>query len=167
MGMTAGGDSFESAFPELVLPAFRVALRILGDVAEAEDVAAEALARALRSWDRVGGLPYRRAWVVRVASNLAVDRARRRRPAVVPPSQVPDVAEAVTLRLALSAALQALPRRQCQVVAMRYLAGLTEAEVARSLGISLNSVKKHNGRGVSTLRARLGADWQEAKLALE
>ena len=40
-----GGESFEDAVPELVLPAFRVALRILGDVAEAEDVAAEALAR--------------------------------------------------------------------------------------------------------------------------
>lgn len=167
MGMTADGDSFESAFPELVLPAFRVALRILGDVAEAEDVAAEALARALRSWDRVGGLPYRRAWVVRVASNLAVDCARRRRPAVAPPSPSPDVAEAVTAPAGAECRPAGLPRRQCQVVAMRYLAGLTEAEVARSLGISLNSVKKHTGRGVSTLRARLGADWQEAKLALE
>ena len=56
-----GGESFEEAFPELVLPAFRVALRILGDVTEAEDVAAEALARALRSWDRVRDLPYRTA----------------------------------------------------------------------------------------------------------
>lgn len=40
-----GGESFEDAFPELVLPASRVALRILGDVVEAEHVAAEALAR--------------------------------------------------------------------------------------------------------------------------
>ena len=162
-----GGERFEDAFPELVLPAFRVALRILGDVAEAEDVAAEALARTLRSWDRVRDLPYRKAWVVKVASNLAVDRVRRRPPRLDAPGHSPDIAEAVTLRLALGAALRALPRRQCQVVAMRYLAGLTEAEVARSLGISPNSVKKHTGRGVTTLRTRLGADWQEAKLALD
>jgi RNA polymerase sigma factor (sigma-70 family) len=162
-----GGERFEDVFPELVLPAFRVALRILGDVAEAEDVAAEALARTLRSWDRVRDLPYRTAWVVRVASNLAVDRVRRRAPRLAPPEHVPDVAEAATLRLALGAALQALPRRQCQVVAMRYLGGLSEAEVARSLGISPNSVKKHTGRGMTTLRSRLGADWQEAKLALD
>ena len=77
-----GGDTFEAAFAELMLAAFRVAVRILGNVAEAEDVAAEALARALRSWDRVGALPYRKAWVVRVASNLAIDRIRRRRPAL-------------------------------------------------------------------------------------
>ncbi len=80
---------------------------------------------------------------------------------------MPDFAEAATLRLALGAALRALPRRQCLVVAMRYLAGLSEAEVARSLGISPNSVKKHTGRGMTALRSRLGADWQEAKLALD
>ena len=162
-----GGDTFEAAFPELMLAAFRVAVRILGNVAEAEDVAAEALARALRSWDRVGALPYRKAWVVRVASNLAIDRIRRRRPALAAPDTVPDFAEAVSLRLALGAALQALPRRQCQVVALRYLGGLSENEVARSMGISLNSVKKHTSRAVGTLRLRLGADWQEANLALE
>lgn len=69
--MSPGGDAtFEEAFAELVLPAFRVALRILGNVADAEDVAAEAMARALRSWGRVNEMPHRTAWVVRVASNL-------------------------------------------------------------------------------------------------
>lgn len=162
-----GGDTFETAFPELVLPAFRVALRILGNVSDAEDVAAEALARALRSWDRVRDMPYRTAWVIRVASNLAVDCARRRPPHIAPPDHVPDLADALTLRLALGAALQALPRRQSQVVVMRYLAGLTEVEVARSLGISPNSVKKHAQRAMTALRNRLGTDWQEVDLALE
>lgn len=163
---SSGGDTFEEAFPELVLPAFRVALRILGNVAGAEDVAAEALARAMRSWDRVGAMPHRKAWVVRVASNLAIDRTRRRPPLLAPPDHVPDLAEAVTLRLALGAALRQLPRRQGQVVALGYLGGLTELG-ARSMGISPNSVKKHTARAVSTLRTRLGADWQEVDLALE
>ncbi len=164
---SGGGDTFEEAFPELILPAFRVALRILGNVADAEDVAAEALAKALRSWDRVSAMPYRRAWVVRVATNLAIDRARRRPLVPAQHDNAPDPAEAVTLRLALGAALRQLPRRQGQVVALRYLGGLTEAEVARSMGISANSVKKHTARAVSTLRTRLGADWQEVDLALE
>lgn len=162
-----GGDTFEDAFPELVLPAFRVALRILGNVTDAEDVAAEAMARALRSWDRVYLMPYRKAWVVRVASNLAIDRSRRRPPVLATLDHVPDPAEAVTMRLALGAALRQLPRRQGQVVALRYLGGLTEAEVARSMGISLNSVKKHTTRAVNTLRTRLGTDWQEVDLALD
>ncbi len=64
-------------------------------------------------------------------------------------------------------AMQAIPRRQRQVVALRYLAGLSEGEVAGSLGISRNSVKKHTGRAVAALRLRLGPEWQEASLALE
>lgn len=162
-----GPEPFEAAFPELVLPAFRVALRILGNVPDAEDVAAEALVRALRSWEKVGAMPYRTAWVVRVASNLAVDRVRRRPLASPAPAAAPDVADEVALRLALSAALKALPRRQCQVMALRYLGGLSEAEVAQSMGISQNSVKKHATRAVTTLRRRLGADWQEVNLAVE
>jgi RNA polymerase sigma-70 factor (ECF subfamily) len=162
-----GGESFEAAFAELLLPAFRVALRILGNLPDAEDVAAETMARALRRWDRVRDMPYRRAWVVRVASNLAVDRARRQPPAFIAPEPVADPAEAVTLRLALSAAMRALPRRQREVVALRYLADLPEADVARSMGISRNSVKKHTARAVSALGTRLGTEWQEASLAVE
>lgn len=162
-----GGDSYEAAFADLALPAFRVALRILGNHHDAEEVAAEAMARALRSWDRVQDLPHRRAWVVRVASNAAVDRARRHPPALQRTDHVPDLAEAVSLRLALGAALRGLPRRQREVVSLRYLADISETDVARSLGISLNSVKKHTARGMTALRSRLGAEWQEENLALE
>jgi RNA polymerase sigma factor (sigma-70 family) len=80
---------------------------------------------------------------------------------------VPDLAEAVSLRLALGAALRGLPRRQREVVSLRYLADISEADVAQSLGISLNSVKKHTARGMTALRSRLGAEWQEDTLALE
>lgn len=166
--MTAdGGASYEAAFAELALPAFRVALRILGNHHDAEEVAAEAMARTLRSWDRVGHLPHRRAWVLRVASNAAVDRARRHPPGVRTADHIPDLADAVSLRLALGAALRGLPRRQREVVSLRYLADISEADVAQSLGISLNSVKKHTARGMTALRSRLGAEWQEDTLALE
>jgi RNA polymerase sigma factor (sigma-70 family) len=168
MGMTESGEeTFEAAFADLLVPAFRVALRILGDSSDAEEVAAEAMARALRCWDRVGTMPHRTAWVVRVASNIAVDRTRRGAPPVAAPRHVPDLAEAATLRLALAAALRGLPRRQREVVALRYLADLPEADVAHSMGISLNSVKKHTSRAVATLRTRLGVEWQEASVVLE
>jgi RNA polymerase sigma factor (sigma-70 family) len=163
----ADDDTFEAAFAELLVPAFRAALRILGNVSDAEEVAAEAMARASRRWDRVSVMVYRRAWVVRVAANIAVDRARRRPLEVVVSDHVPDLAEAATLRLALVAALRGLPRRQREVVVLRYLADLPEAEVARSMGISLNSVKKHTARAVISLRIRLGGEWQEAHVALE
>ncbi len=159
---------FDEVFPELFLSAFHVARRILGDVTAAEDAAAEALARALRSWWRVSQLPYRDAWVMRVAANVALDRLRKQRrapPPVAPASH--DPTDAAVLRVALAGALQAISRRQRQVVALRYLADLTEAEVACSLGISVNSVKKHGRRGIEALRERLGPHWEETNLALE
>ena len=69
--------SFELAFADLYRLAYRVAFRILGDRAEAEDIAQEALARATLRWDKLHDRP--EGWVTRVASNLALDRYRRRR----------------------------------------------------------------------------------------
>jgi RNA polymerase sigma factor (sigma-70 family) len=127
----------------------------VGDDATAEDVAAEALARAYARWSRVAELPYRDAWVLRVAANLAIDETRRRRPlGTVAPSPDPD--DATTLRLALSAGLRSLPRRQRQAVALRYLAGLSDREVAGALGISIGSVKTHLHRDRAALRAAFG-----------
>jgi RNA polymerase sigma factor (sigma-70 family) len=52
-------------------------------------------------------------------------------------------------------ALRALPRRQREVVALRYLADRPEAEVADLLGCSAGAVKQHAHRGLAALRARL------------
>lgn len=152
--------SFEAAFDELFPRAVRLASRLLGDRAAAEDVAAEALARAYARWPKVSGLPYRDGWVLKVATNLAIDRLRRRPLAVTPPPA--EVFEdAVHLRLALNAALLTLAPRQRQAVALRYLGGLSDKEVALALGISLGSVKTHIHRGLTGLRARLGAGLEE------
>ena len=153
-------DGFEEAFDRLFPRAFRLARRMLGDVAMAEDVAAEALARAYAQWPRVSGLPYCDAWVLRVATNLAIDQVRRH-PAQVQCPASADTEELVTLRLALAAALVALPRRQRQVVTLRYLGELSEPEVAAALGISCGSVKTHVHRGLAALRARLGPSIEE------
>ena len=162
------GD-FDGAFRDLFRPAFGVAYRILGNVTDAEDAAAEALARALVRWRKVGSLPYREAWVMRVAANVAIDTVRRRR--TVPIQDALPMQDAVSddgtenaqLRIALVAALAALSRRQREVVSLRYVAGLTEGEVAASLGISVNSVKKHMLRGTTSMRERLGHEWEEVE----
>jgi RNA polymerase sigma factor (sigma-70 family) len=152
-----GAEGFDDAFPALFARAYRVAFRILGHSGEAEDVASEALARALKSWRRVGSLPHRDAWVLRVATNLAIDVTRRRRRWVDGLALVDGVGEAddADLRLALREVLRSLPRRQRDVLALRYLADLSEVEVAALLGISHGSVKRHVSRGLAKLR-RLG-----------
>ena len=159
--MDGAADDFEVAFDELLPRAFRLARRIVGDAAVAEDVAAEALARAYARWSRVSALPWRDGWVLRVATNLAIDETRRRAPALPGPGVALPEDDAVALRLALVACLQALPRRQREAVALHYLGGLTDAEVAEALGISAGSVKTHISRGLAALRARLGTEMEE------
>jgi len=151
--------TFDAAFDELFAVAERVARRVAGPAA-AEDVAAEVLARTFARWARVRNLPYRRAWVARVAFNEALDVARREgRSAAAPSAPAPrerDLADDTANRLALVEALARLPRRQREVIALRYLADLSEADTAQQLGITVGSVKQHARRALETLRGGIG-----------
>ncbi len=73
--------------------------------------------------------------------------------------------DTVATRLAVLAAVNGLPRRQREVVALRYLADLSEAEVAACLGVATGTIKSHLHRGISTLRVQLGPNFEEAFLA--
>lgn len=156
-------ETFEQVFRRILPHAVHVAKRILGNETQAEDAAAEALARAHVSWGKIGRTEYRDAWILRVTANVAVDMCRRRRRIFsvglqVTTSPIADESEAEASRLALAAALAALPRRQREVVVLRYLEGLPEEAVARALGVSVGTVKKTSFRARETLRWRLGAD---------
>jgi RNA polymerase sigma-70 factor (sigma-E family) len=150
-----GLTAFEDAFPRLFQDAYRVGFRLLGDRNEAEDVAQEACARTYSRWSGVHD--YAEAWCVRVASNLALDalraraRGQRRQHQVVATS-TPSPAAAVDDRLDLYAALAALPRRQREVVVLRYLGDLSEQQTAAVVGCSVGSVKTHSSRGLGRLR---------------
>jgi RNA polymerase sigma-70 factor (ECF subfamily) len=167
MGGDMEGEDFDAAFRDLFMPAFRVAYRILGNVADAEDAAAEALARACVKWRRVGSLSYRDAWVMRVTANVAVDMVRRRREPPPATETLSDASDETVRRLAIVGALQSVSRRQREVLALRFIAGLPEIEVAQSLGLSVNSVKTHTARGLAALRARLGDDPMDGSLVLD
>lgn len=151
-----GDDEFAALYDELFPRAFRVAYRVLGNRAEAEEAANEALTRALADWGRVRTLPWRNGWVLRVASNVAIDVVRRRRPVSAAAPVVGSHSEAAAIREALQVALLALPARQREVVSLFYLSDLSEAEVAHTLGISAGAVKRHLHRAREALRARLG-----------
>jgi RNA polymerase sigma-70 factor (sigma-E family) len=147
--------SFELAFADLYRLAYRVAFRLLGDRSEAEDIAQETLARATLRWARLHERP--EGWVSRVASNLAVDRYRhRRREPRFPSGPVGIVDDRTVERSDLVAALRRLPRRQREVVVLRYLADYSEIDVATALGCSVGSVKTHGSRGLAALRRHLG-----------
>jgi RNA polymerase sigma-70 factor (sigma-E family) len=150
---------FEAAFEDLYLRAYGVAYQLLGRRSEAEDVAQETLARAFVRWRRIRS--YAEAWVVRVASNLAIDTWRRRQR--VDTTADTDGRGATApgpdgQRVDLHRALDALSRRQREVIVLRFLTDLPEADVAKVLGCSVGSVKQHASRGLATLRTSMSVD---------
>jgi RNA polymerase sigma factor (sigma-70 family) len=162
--MALPDSSFEDRFDELARLAYRVAYRLLGSRPDAEDVAQEALARAAVRWRKVS--PYAEAWITRVATNLALGQIRRRRPlpATLAPTSAHTGADGAPggadlgERAALVAGLLALPRRQREVLALRYLGDLSEAQTAEAMGCSVGSVKQHASRGLAAMRRHLDLD---------
>jgi DNA-directed RNA polymerase specialized sigma24 family protein len=152
-------SEFDNAVGDLYRTAYRVAYRMLGSQHDAEEVAQEVCARALVHWPKVEG--YAQAWVARSAGNLVLDRLRRSRrrlpglPVVQPPPD-PD-------RIDLVRALRSLPGRQREVVVLRYLADLSEKDVATKLGCSVGTVKQHATRGLSALRAGVALNLEEGR----
>ena len=162
--MARGDEDFGALFEEVFMVARRVAYRVVGDTFLAEDIAVEAFTRLYVRWARLRTDRRRRGWVLKVTANLAID-AVRRGPAPLGLSAAPDPEEAAVLRVALAAALVKLPARQRSVISLRYLADLSEAEIALALGISRGSVKTHAHRGLGQLRRFLSD--QEVDLALD
>jgi RNA polymerase sigma-70 factor (ECF subfamily) len=147
---------FDEMFPELFRAAYKVAYRLLGSREDAADCAQEACARACADWAKLARAGSPLPWVVRVSGNLAIDRWRRsRRARAHEATPIPSKLDPGPERLDLYRALGALPRRQREVVVLRYLADLPEAEVAEVIGCSLGTVKSSAARARAALRAVL------------
>ena len=152
--------TFDAAFASLFRHAFVVAVRILGDRGDAEDVAIEATARAHLHWRRIGASPY--PWLTRVSANLAIDELRRRRRR--PPTSSDAAVEAAAPelgrdeRLDLQRILETLPRRQREVLVLHYFDDLTHDTIAAALATSAGTVKQHQSRGLGALRRKLGKE---------
>jgi len=131
-----------------------------GDRQEAQDIVQEAFCRALARWRTVSRYDDPVAWVRRVAWNLALSRWRRARTALAflgrqrrDEATVPGPSPE---RVAVLAALAALPPPQRRAVVLRYLADLTVPEIAEREGVPEGTVKSWLHRARATLAARLG-----------
>ena len=155
---------------------FGLALRVVADRADAEEVAQDTFVRAYHALagyeaERVAAMRLR-PWLARIALNLARNRLRRRPPparpledgdgqamaVAVPAASQPDqLAERRQERELLVELLAGLPRGWREAVVLRHVEGLPYAEVAEVLGRPVGTVKTHVHRGVRQLRQELEA----------
>jgi RNA polymerase sigma-70 factor, ECF subfamily len=134
---------------------------LLHDRVAAEDVTALAFERAYRrrrTFDRRRG--EERAWLFGIARNAALDELRRRRrlatlvtdPEDVEAAGPEDGADVALRRTAVRAALAALPARDRELIALKFHAGLSNAELARVLGVSESNAGTMLHRTIEKLR---------------
>ncbi|MFI5122924.1 MAG: RNA polymerase sigma factor [Vicinamibacteria bacterium] len=135
---------------------------MLRDRSAAEDVTAQAFERAYRR--HTSFKPSRgthRAWLFGIARNAALDELRRRRrhTELTPEPEDPvasgaheEAAEAAIRRTMLSAALAKLSARERELVALKYFAGLANAEIAAVIGVSESNAGTKLHRAMEKLR---------------
>ena len=141
-----------------------LANRMLGDSAEAEDVAQEAMTRL---WRAASGWEDRGAristWLHRVTLNLCYDRLRKKRglpldAAPEPEDPSPTAEKRLTeasLESELKAAIEELPDRQRAAIHLRHFEGRSNPEIAEALEVSVEAVESLLARGRRALKARL------------
>lgn len=159
--------AFEELYRRYSRAIYGVVRKMLGDHARSEDVVQEAFTnvwRAARGYRRERGAAT--GWLFAIARNAAADAHRAR--TVQPGGDPPDVADPEPLpdeqvgaaqdAFRLHTAVDALPEREREVIALAYFDGLSQSEVAERLDIPLGTVKTRTRSGLSRLAERLSGE---------
>jgi len=168
MARAAKGDgrAFQTLARRHTAGALRVARRILGNEAVAEEIVQDAFLRVWVNAPRWRPSAAFRTWLYRVVINLCLNA--KRRPADLPltaagdpPDPTGDAGSALELRQRdrmLAAAIDALPARQRAAIVLTYQEGLGNAEVAAVLDTSVSGIETLLVRARRALRAALGGE---------
>lgn len=161
-------DRFEALYRSSRDDVYAYVLTLLHDRAAAEDVTALAFERAYRrrrTFDRHRG--DERGWLFGIARNAALDELRRRRRTATLVVDPEDVSEdelvddgdedQVVRRAAVREALTGLTPRERELIALKFHAGLTNAELASVLGVSESNAGTMLHRAVQKLRRAVNA----------
>lgn len=151
--MSAGLPPFEAVVAEHGARVLRVCRAVVGPDA-AEDAWSETFLAALVAYPRLRPGSDVAAWLVTIAHRKAVDVVRARARHAVPVGEVPEgrATDPEPPDAALWAAVAALPTRQRQCVAYRYLGDLSYADVAALVGGTEAAARRAAADGVAALR---------------
>jgi len=172
--------SFEALVRAHADRCYSIALRVLGNPHDAEEVAQDALVRAYRAIagyppDRIRALRLR-PWLATIVVNLCRNRTRRHapsstpldplielgiEPAAAPADEPPNVAARAADRERLAALLATLPDRYRVPVVLRHVDDLSYAELAEILGRPEGTLKAQVSGGLAMLRAAAGTELEE------
>jgi RNA polymerase sigma-70 factor (ECF subfamily) len=141
-----------------------ILMRTLGDLEAAEDAVQDAFTAAAETWPEQGVPPNPQAWIVTTARRKAIDRVRRTRteqrfaPQVArDPAVGPDDGDDDELRMILMCAHPSLSPESQVALTLRYVGGLTAAEIARALGTSEATTAQRLSRAKRKIKdARIG-----------
>lgn len=131
---------------------------------EAEDVAAEVFAEAVRGIDRYRGKGSVLAWLYGIEKNLIYDRERKvqrqlEQTGGLPEAGADDTLDALPLNIDLLKAIEALTEEQRESVVLRFFLGMPTREIARVMGKTETAVFSLQARALATLRRTLGDDF--------
>lgn len=159
-----------SAFDEIVvshrLAVYRVAHRILGSHAAADEATQETFVRAWRSIESFRGESRIGTWLIRIALNVSRSHRARQRPEIslevardlADTARSPEAAAvSVEAGRRVRHAVSALPKRQREVVVLKVFSDMTYEEVAGAMGLSVGAVKAHFHQAVANLRRLMAA----------
>jgi RNA polymerase sigma-70 factor (sigma-E family) len=164
--VAAAAQAVTELFHEHHLELVHLAVVMVGDLATAEDIVQDVFERLHRRWHGLRepsrGLAYARTSVLNScrSAHRRAAVARKYAPRLAPQGDGtgPDATSAVGDRGELAAALRLLPRRQREVLVLRYYADLSAAEIAQTLGISPGNVRACMSRGLAALAAVIGEE---------
>ncbi|HEY4102183.1 MAG TPA: sigma-70 family RNA polymerase sigma factor [Gemmatimonadales bacterium] len=147
---------------------YRVALRLTGDPAAAEDLVQDTMLRALRAWNSFRPGSNARAWLVTILRNQFINgwRSRKRAPEGIDMESVPEPADLndpdpegrffnELVDDEVLQAVDALPEEFREVLVLSDMEGLPYAEIASSLEIPVGTVKSRLFRARRILQGRL------------
>ncbi len=150
--------TFEDFVDERARALIGLVVAMSGDAYLAEDIVQDVLIKVHRRWDMIDGLDEPFSYVRRMATNEYLSW-RRKWARVVPFANVevrddrPDEATQHADRDALMQQLARLTRRQRAVLALRFYSGLSDDQIAQTLGCSESSVRSYASRALASLRA--------------
>jgi len=152
------GSGLEELYRAQYVSLVRLAGLLVGDFSAGEEIAQDAFAKFVDARDVQDPAGYLRATVVNMSRSrirrAIVARRHHSHHAVAASDPGP---ESVATQIAVRDELVRLPPRQREAIVLRYYAGMTDGEIADTLGISVGSVKTHLHRAMAALTPRMEA----------